>query len=44
MTASRIGRVRVNAANSNLQTASNPDFVQLNRQGYTTYLPGPATR
>lgn len=41
VTASRIGRVRVNAANSNLQTASNPDFVQLNRQGYTTYFARP---
>ncbi|SIO59742.1 hypothetical protein SAMN05444166_6157 [Singulisphaera sp. GP187] len=41
VTASRIGRLKVLAANSNFQTASNPDFVQLNRQGYTTYFARP---
>lgn len=41
VTANRIGRVNVQPANVNLQTASNPDFVQLQRQGYTTYYVRP---
>lgn len=39
VTATRIGRLRVYPANTVLQTPSNPDFVQLYRQGNTAYFP-----
>jgi len=41
VTANRINRLAIAPANDVLQTASNPDFVQLDRQGYTTYYARP---
>lgn len=41
VTANQIGRLNVGPANSVLQHASNPDFVQLRRQGYITYFARP---
>jgi len=41
VTATNIGHLRIKPANQILQIASNPDFVQLYRQGYTTYYARP---
>lgn len=39
--AKRIRHLQVGPANQQLQTAQNPDFVQLHRQGSTTYFANP---
>lgn len=41
--ATRIQHLRVRPANQILQTAQNPDFVQLRRQGSTTFFANPGT-
>jgi hypothetical protein len=43
VTANSIGSVKVDPANVNLQTPTNPDFVQLYRQGNTAYFVTPGT-
>ena len=43
VTATRIGRLRVAPGNVALQTPTNPDFVQLTRQGTTFYVVRPGT-
>ncbi len=39
--ASSIGKLKVGAANAFVQTAQNPDFVQMGIQGYPTYAVAP---
>lgn len=41
--ARRINHLRVGAANVTLQTPTNPDFVQIYRQGNTAYIPRTGT-
>ena len=43
VTANTIGSVSIGPANVNLQTPTNPDFVQLYRQGSTAYFVTPGT-